>query len=202
MPAALSSSFTARVWVREPRLPPRAHRLDGERILFGRGEHCDVQLSDPTVSWDHLEVTRHGSALMAADLGSRNGTLLNGRAVQGAARLRDGDTLMLGLVQVEVDVAGSRAATTRPSVPPISELTEEERSLARALVARYRDPAALAPRPANRAELAGALFVSERTVQRRLDRLATRLHVGRDAGRDRVLLLAERILELGLDQQR
>jgi hypothetical protein len=193
---------TARVWVREPGRPPRAHRLERERTLFGRGDHCDVQLDDSTVSWDHVEVSRHGSTLMATDLGSRNGTLLNGRAVQGAAPLRDADTLTLGLVHVEIDVSARRAATTKPTGPTVAELSEDERALARALVARYRDPSARAPRPANREELAAALFVSERTVQRRLDRLATRMQVTRDAGRDRVLLLAERILELGLDQQR
>jgi DNA-binding NarL/FixJ family response regulator len=70
------------------------------------------------------------------------------------------------------------------------------------LVAPYRDPDVRAGRPATRAEVAGALHVSERTVQRRLDALATKLGIHAEPGRERPRLIAERVLELGLDRER
>jgi hypothetical protein len=80
------------------------------------------------------------------------------------------------------------------------ELTPEERETASVLVQPYRAPDVRAGRPATRAELAAALHVSERTAQRRLDGLARKLGVPSDAGRERPRLIAERVLELGLDR--
>jgi pSer/pThr/pTyr-binding forkhead associated (FHA) protein len=172
-----------------------------ERTIIGRGDHCEVQLGDPTVSWDHMELRFHGSVLIATDLGSRNGSFLNGRRLDAPARVGHGDTLLVGSVQVEIaELAELRGATQVASVSKAIVLSEEERDLARALVSRYRDPGAIAPRPASRAELAASLYVSERTVQRRLDQLAGRLGIPA-SGRERAIIIAERVLQLGLDRQ-
>jgi pSer/pThr/pTyr-binding forkhead associated (FHA) protein len=167
----------------------------------GRGEHCDLRIEDDAVSAAHLEIERHGSSLLAADLDSRNGTVLNGAPLEGTRRLRNGDVLMAGGVRLEVAVPpqlhrDSTVAARRPSV----ELTPEERETASVLVRPYRAPDVRAGRPATRAELAEALHVSERTAQRRLDGLARKLGVPSDAGRERPRLIAERVLELGLDR--
>src|SRR4051794_36259674 len=79
--------------------------LERERTRFGRDPKSDVPLDDRTVSNDHLEITRHGLSLVANDLGSRNGTLLNGKRLVGPARLADGDTLTLGRCRLRVSVA-------------------------------------------------------------------------------------------------
>jgi predicted component of type VI protein secretion system len=198
-----TAAARGRLWIREPGHPPRSASLGDEHTLIGRGDHCQIQLSDDKVSWDHLELTRHGSTLIAADLGSRNGTVLNGRPLERPTRVRHGDTLLLGSVQIEIAaVPGRPAASTAAAGTRIVSLTDEERELARALVRRYRDPRAIAPRPATRAELAEELFVSERTVQRRVDALARKLHLPSDAGRNRSILIAEYVLAFGLDQQR
>lgn len=203
MEESLTGAARGRIWIREPDRAPRSAGLADERILIGRGDHCQIQLSDEKVSWDHLELTLHGSTLIAADLGSRNGTVLNGRPLEYPTRLRRGDTLVLGSTQIEIAVLSRRApASTAVARTRILSLSDEERELARHLVAGYRDPYAFAPRPATRAELAQQLFVSERTVQRRLDALARKLGLAPDAGRNRSALIAEYILRFGLDQQR
>src|SRR4051794_29416613 len=64
-------------------------RLSDDRALVGRGPDCDVRLDDNTVSSAHLEIARHGSALVATDLGSLNGTVLNGDSLFRPVRLAD-----------------------------------------------------------------------------------------------------------------
>jgi predicted component of type VI protein secretion system len=177
--------------------------LGAERTLFGRGAECDVLLDDSTISSAHLEVARHGSALVATDLGSLNGTLLNGQRLIRPARLADGDTLALGSCRLRVSIPSpvGRPGTT-PAEAPVMPLTGEELAVAAALVSRFRAPGALAARPATRAEIAAATHLAERTVTRRLEGLAGKLRLGAHDPRDRSHLLAQRILELGLDRQR
>lgn len=175
--------------------------LSGERTVVGRNPDAEIQLDDEAVSWDHLEIENRGGVLMATDLDSRNGTALNGEPLDRPRRLRGGDTLIVGGHRLEVsDPVPGRAGGTVAATGGTVTLNEEERATAMALVAPYREEGAFAGRPATRAELAEALHISERTAQRRLDALATKLAVPGEAGRDRPRQIAARILELGLDR--
>jgi predicted component of type VI protein secretion system len=192
----------ARIWISGPGgEPPRSVTVAAERTVVGRDPEAAIQIEDEAVSWNHLEIENRGGVLMATDLDSRNGTALNGEPLDRPRRLRDGDTLIVGGYRLEVSDpvpgrAGGTVAATGPGVP----LNEEERATAAALVAPYRNEGAFAGRPATRAEIAAELHVSERTAQRRLDALATKLAVPGEAGRDRPRQIASRILELGLDR--
>lgn len=188
-----------RLWAYIADQPPASTEVAADRMLIGRGEHCDLRLDDPTVSWDHLELTRSGDTLLACDLQSRNGTLLNGQRFEGSVRLRDADTLTVGTVRLVLALVKPHHESTRRVDFSVPALTEDERKVGRALVQNYRRPGQLAARPATRAEIAAELHLSERTVQRRLDVLATKLRVRDVGGRDRPLLVAQRVLELGLD---
>ena len=190
-----------RLWVSESGGAPRSAALNEGRTLVGRGEHCEVRIEDEAVSTDHLEISRRGSTLLATDLDSRNGTLLNGAPLEGTRRLRNGDVLVAGGARLEVALPPQLRGDSTVAAPRSSiELTSEERETASVLVRPYRAAEVRAGRPATRAELAEALHVSERTAQRRLDGLARKLGVPSDAGRERPRLIAERVLELGLDR--
>jgi predicted component of type VI protein secretion system len=195
-------STSPRVWISEPGAKaPRSQALPDGPTTFGRGDHCEVTFDDEAVSWDHLLIEGTGATLMATDLDSSNGTLLNGEALTRPRRLRDGDVLQLGRFRLEVALPPQRRHDRTAAAPGDRiVLSEEERETARALVAPYRAPEVRAGRPATRAEVAAALHVSERTVQRRLDGLAQKLGVAADAGRERPRLIAERVLEVGLDR--
>ncbi|MBI3821214.1 MAG: FHA domain-containing protein [Planctomycetes bacterium] len=83
---------------------PQGHCLlfpNGE-FMFGRGPECDVRPNSDLVSRQHclLQVTDAGAVIR--DLGSRNGTLINGQLVLGEHRLAHGDTLQLGPLVLEV----------------------------------------------------------------------------------------------------
>ena len=64
-------------------------------ISVGRAPDCDLVLADPTVSKRHLELRRQGADVVVADLGSTNGTRVNGAGIQTRA-LADGDEIRLG----------------------------------------------------------------------------------------------------------
>jgi len=197
------ASVDARIWVSSGNEGPRSVALTGERTVIGRSPEADLQLDDEAVSWNHLEIERRGDVLMATDLDSRNGTALNGEPLERPRRLGDGDTLILGAHRLEVATGKvTPVGATVPSGEPSVALSEEERATAAALVAPYRSEGAFAGRPATRAEIATELHVSERTAQRRLDALASKLGVAGEAGRDRPRQIAARVIELGLDRPR
>ncbi|HYB26806.1 MAG TPA: DUF3662 and FHA domain-containing protein [Solirubrobacteraceae bacterium] len=77
--------------------------IDGRRVVIGpegatlgRGRQCDVVINDPNVSRKHAEIRPRGGSWVVTDLGSTNGSQLNGRRIDGPEVLRPGDELELG----------------------------------------------------------------------------------------------------------
>ncbi|QKW09921.1 FHA domain-containing protein [Streptomyces sp. NA04227] len=94
------SGFTQRmrrVWQTERlpvlRLPAAA---DGKPLRIGREPGNGLRLSHETVSRVHAELVRQGGMWVLRDLGSSNGTCVNGRRVIGAAVVQDGDQVSFG----------------------------------------------------------------------------------------------------------
>ena len=76
----------------------------GETVI-GRDVNCALRFNDPSISRRHLRFIRRQNEVFVEDLGSSNGTLLNGRAVAAPLRIADGDEIH----------AGSRVLTVRIS---------------------------------------------------------------------------------------
>lgn len=70
--------------------------LGDETTTVGRHPASDIFLDDITVSRRHAEIRRRGSYLMVVDVGSFNGTYLNGARVDSEELLRDSDELRVG----------------------------------------------------------------------------------------------------------
>ena len=66
------------------------------RVTIGRAKDCDCVLAEPTVSRLHAELRRDGERWLLRDLGSRNGTRVNGLRVLEATEVRPGDRVALG----------------------------------------------------------------------------------------------------------
>jgi hypothetical protein len=82
---------------RGPRLPRLALPSGGqERLLIGRAAACDLMLADLSVSRHHAELRRQGEEWLLADLGSTNGTHLNGWRISGPVSVRPGDLVAFG----------------------------------------------------------------------------------------------------------
>ncbi|HLE98421.1 MAG TPA: DUF3662 and FHA domain-containing protein [Gaiellaceae bacterium] len=77
----------------------KTHAVTSERVVLGRSREADVRIDDANVSRRHAEVTRDGDGFWIADLGSTNGTLLNGERV-ARAHLDDGDRITIGSTEV------------------------------------------------------------------------------------------------------
>lgn len=83
----------------------------GERIALGAGvvgigrlPACEVVLADPNASRRHAEVRPHGKGYAVVDLGSTNGTLVNGLLVVGDRVLADGDVIGIGATTLRFEV--------------------------------------------------------------------------------------------------
>jgi hypothetical protein len=77
--------------------------IDGKRVVIspagatiGRGRASDIVLDDPNVSRQHAEIRPRGGSWVITDLGSTNGSQLNGRRLEGSEVLRSGDEIELG----------------------------------------------------------------------------------------------------------
>jgi hypothetical protein len=91
----------------DPRRPGARLRIDGRTsvlgsggAVLGRSRDADVQVDDPNVSRRHAEVKPSGAQWTVRDLGSTNGVKVNGRRIQGAQSLRDGDKITLGTSEI------------------------------------------------------------------------------------------------------
>lgn len=99
--------------------------VPGENVL-GRDPDCAVFVDDTTVSRRHARVTVRGSEIVLEDLGSKNGTTVNGRPPDAACVLRHGDAVLLGsvLFTVRVSEAPGETETLGPDPgdppPPVS----------------------------------------------------------------------------------
>jgi pSer/pThr/pTyr-binding forkhead associated (FHA) protein len=75
--------------------PGTRHELTTGRNVIGRGTDADIRLPDTGVSRKHVDVVLESGTAVAEDLGSTNGTLVNGRRISRQP-LADGDVIRIG----------------------------------------------------------------------------------------------------------
>lgn len=75
------------------------HVLTKRRVVIGRSAECDIRLADPNVSRRHAEIVQEGATYWISDLGSTNGTEVNGRRLR-KAKLEHGDAITLGSTEL------------------------------------------------------------------------------------------------------
>jgi VWFA-related protein len=85
--------------------PPYEVKLT-DRLVIGRAANCDVPLTeDKEVSRNHCELTLEDEVIRIADLGSKNGTLVNGVPISGSYQLQNDDTILVGRTELRVNLA-------------------------------------------------------------------------------------------------
>lgn len=77
----------------------RKYPITEPRVVLGRSRDAGVRISDVNVSRKHAELQHDGSTFWVVDLGSTNGTLVNGKRTD-RHRLRDGDRITLGSTEI------------------------------------------------------------------------------------------------------
>jgi hypothetical protein len=83
----------AMLLVREGESPQRQWLLQDDTTVLGRGADCDVIIDDRKASRHHARIFFTAEGYMLEDLGSKNGTFLNGSTLKEAALLHDGDEI-------------------------------------------------------------------------------------------------------------
>ena len=92
--------------------------LQAERVLLGRAPECDIVVEGRLISRQHATIRRLGTTYTLEDMGSHNGTTVNGQRVSGVWRLHDGDMIELGGVG-RLTFVDSDATSTRPQAPAV-----------------------------------------------------------------------------------
>jgi hypothetical protein len=79
--------------------------LSGRVVTVGRLPESGISVNDANVSRRHAEFRAHGTSFVIADLGSTNGTKVNGIRVDGEQTLRDGDIISFGSTHVRFEAS-------------------------------------------------------------------------------------------------
>lgn len=86
------------------------YSLNAASIVLGRSSEADILIDDTGVSRKHLEIRTNNGTSMAVDLGSTNGSYVDGRKVNGTAPLHDGSTITMGRTQIIFRLVSTRGA--------------------------------------------------------------------------------------------
>jgi hypothetical protein len=84
---------------------------DGKRLVvgptgvtLGRSRECDIVLNDPNISRAHAEIRPRGGSWVLSDLGSTNGSCLNGTRIERPEVLKPGDEVELGTTTIRFEL--------------------------------------------------------------------------------------------------
>jgi len=121
---------------------PAISRVDGDMLLIGRGTNAGLRLDDPTVALEHAQIEHDPAGYKLTDLGSETGTYLNGKKVESATYLKEGDTVGVGGSQIKVH-SRSAADLLGLEVRPVVVAEKAEAAPVRAPVVDYAGAYAL-----------------------------------------------------------
>jgi hypothetical protein len=172
---------------------PELVALDGERVTIGRSVSNDLALTgDRLVSVAHAVLERYRAGWTVRDLGSANGTFVNGERVTGERRLLPRDELRVGNSRLvfRADAHPDEPTMRRAEAPP--RLTPREHDV---LVALCRPLAAgdVFTEPSTVDEIAAELFVSAAAVKLHLANLYLKFAVDESARSRRARLANEAV---------
>lgn len=93
---------TARLWLLDltGEHVERVYELSDEHVIIGRRDDCAICLSGNTISRRHSQIRHENGQYYLADLGSTNGTMLNGEMLVGEEQLRDRDEIGVGIYKL------------------------------------------------------------------------------------------------------
>jgi phosphoserine phosphatase RsbU/P len=94
--------------------------LDKPTLDIGRSQKSAIHIPDPTVSKEHAQIEVTAEGCLLRDLGSRNGTRVNGVTLKAAVALRPGDDVVIGHVAFTVGTGGEIPATPPRRTSPMN----------------------------------------------------------------------------------
>lgn len=113
--------------------------LEAERVIVGKREDCQIVLAKPNVSRQHCEILLRGGKHIVRDMGSSNGTLVNGTKIEGPVYLVDGTEIEVGdYVLTYLD--GAEAPAPAPPEPKPAGTAKREAPPAPEAPAKAAEP--------------------------------------------------------------
>ena len=97
MPVAPPATAASRFFLE---IEGRMHPVNHLPFVLGRGSDADLRLDDKGVSRRHLQLSMQGGAVVASDMGSTNGTLINGAPLRAPVVLANGSLLRMGNTRI------------------------------------------------------------------------------------------------------
>lgn len=146
----MQSSESFRLVVRRGPQPNQVYDLNKDISTIGRDITNDITINDPEVSRHHLRFTRGAAGFTIEDLGSTNGTFVNGQRLTGAKPLSPGDMIGLGeTVTLQYEIARAMPAPG-PEVMPTTASPMAQRPQPAAPI--QQQPAPVVPSSAPQAQ--------------------------------------------------
>ena len=123
--------------------PGKVYEFNKDEIVLGRDLGNDIVVGDADISRRHAHLVWQGDAYMVEDLGSTNGTYVNGERLTGPKLLAGGETIMFGSsIEMEFVLMGFDAGATVIAPPPQAAVAPVEPAVVEPAVV---EPAVVAP---------------------------------------------------------
>lgn len=168
--------------------------LKGDRCTIGKDSSNSIAVPDDSaLSRLHTALQHYEAGWAIRDLGSTNGTYVNGERIWGERQLRAGDEIRVGATIIIFKSASAAGPLTEAAEPP-PELTRREREV---LIALCRPVlgGAMFTRPASIREIAAEMFVTEGAVKQHLSRLYDKFGIYSEG--ERITALANEAIRRG-----
>jgi len=95
-----------------------------EKFLIGRSSKCHLCAGSTAVSRKHCAISRDGTKVLIKDMGSRNGTLVNGEKIPGQVELSSGDEITVGPLRFLLTITPGINNEKRPQVKSVADAVE------------------------------------------------------------------------------
>lgn len=170
--------------------------LDGDAVAVGSGEGNEVVITERTVSRLHAVFERFGAGWTIRDLGSTNGTRVNGARIAGSQVLHNGDEIRFGDARLVFRTQAPEEQSTTEAAAPAPLLTPRERDVLRALC-RPLASGDVFTEPASIPRIAAELIVTEDAIKQHLRNLYDKFGLTDAADRKRRVRLANEAIRRG-----
>jgi pSer/pThr/pTyr-binding forkhead associated (FHA) protein len=114
-------SMRAKLKVLNGKSAGREVKVPQTGMLIGRSEECHLRPKSDAVSRCHCELSFEDDKLVIRDLGSKNGTYVNGKKIDDNRELNAGDQLLIGKLELEVMIKVAEPVQPQPDRPSTEE---------------------------------------------------------------------------------
>ncbi|MEU7906467.1 FHA domain-containing protein [Actinoplanes sp. NPDC049118] len=170
--------------------------LTGALLTVGRAPTNELSIDSKNVSRLHAVLERFQPGWSIRDLGSTNGTTVNGAPLRHTRRLHDGDRIEIGparlLLHLPAERHTTQTVTTEPA-PPLPPLTRRERDVLNVLCRPLITGGQAFPEPPSVRELAAELGLSDSAVKKHLTNLFDKFGLTTNDDRRRPRLASEAV---------